>query len=210
MWRACCVTTNEGSHSNPRSSGSPRCSGSRSPCRLRALLAVPVASPRAERNGLALVFFAGERLFTDEDLEVARHLGDAARGALERSELFEAERTARTLSQQLARTGSVLATELDPTAVLDEVVQQAPVLLGADACAVRTLEEDELVVSAADGDGAAGSLAARSSAGAWLSGDVVQSRAPVAVEDASRDRRLQDVDPMLAAGHCSFLGVPLV
>jgi PAS domain S-box-containing protein len=174
-----------------------------------ALLAVPVLSPRAARYGLALVFFAGGRLFTDEDLEVARHLGDGARGALERSELFEGERTARALSQQLARTGSVLATELDPAAVLDEVVQQAPVLLGADACAVRTLEDDELVVSAAWGAGAEEAIGARGSASAWLSGDVFQSRAPLAVEDARRDGRLEEVDPLVAAGYTAFLGVPL-
>jgi PAS domain S-box-containing protein len=175
----------------------------------RALLAVPVLSPRAERSGLALVFFAGGRLFTDEDLEVARHLGDAARGALERSELFEAERTSRALSQQLARTGSVLATELDPTAVLDEVVQQAPALLGADACAVRTLEEDELVVSAAWGVGAEEVVGTRASASAWLSGDVFQSRAPLAVEDAARDGRLSGADPLVVAGYTAYLGVPL-
>ena len=175
----------------------------------RSLLAVPVLSPRAERYGLALVFFAGGRLFTDEDLDVARHLGDAARGALERSELFEAERTARALSQQLARTGSVLATELDPTAVLDEVVQQAPVLLGADACAVRTLEEDELVISAASGEAADQAVGARASASAWLSGDVFQSSAPLAVEDAANDARLVEVDPLVAAGYRAYLGVPL-
>src|SRR5206468_2536875 len=85
--------------------------------------------------------------------------------------------TARALSQQLARMGSVLATELDPAAVLDEVVQQAPALLGADACAVRTLEEDELVVAAAFGDGADAVVGTRASATAWLSGDVFQSLA---------------------------------
>jgi PAS domain S-box-containing protein len=176
---------------------------------LRALLAVPVGSPRAERTGVVIVFFALERLFTDEDVEVARHLGDAARGALERSELFEAERTARALSQQLARTGSVLATELDPAAVLDEVVQQAPALLAADACAVRTLEEDELVVSAAFGGGADDAVGTRATATAWLSGDVLQSRAPLAIEDASADDRLVDADPIVAAGYAAYLGVPL-
>jgi PAS domain S-box-containing protein len=174
-----------------------------------ALLAVPVASPRAQRCGLALVFFAGERTFTDEDLEVARHLADAARGALERSELFEAERTARALSQQLARTGSVLATELDPAAVLEEVVQQAPALLGADACAVRTLEDDELVVGAASGDGVEEAVGTRVSTTAWLSGDVFQSRSPVAVEDAAADERLADADPLVALGYNAYLGVPL-
>jgi PAS domain S-box-containing protein len=174
-----------------------------------ALLAVPVVSPRAERSGLVLVLFAEERVFVDDDLELARHLADAARGALERSELFEAERTARALSQQLARTGGVLATELDPAAVLDEVVQQAPDLLGAQACAVRTLEDDELVVSAAAGKGAEEAVGTRSSASAWLSGDVFQSRSPLALEDVSGDDRLLDADPILAAGYAAYLGVPL-
>jgi two-component system phosphate regulon sensor histidine kinase PhoR len=175
----------------------------------RALLAIPVASPRDDRSGLVIVFFAEPRDFSDEDLELARHLGDAARGALERSELFEAERTARALSQQLARTGSVLATELDPSAVLDEVVQQAPSLLGAEACAVRTLEDDELVVSAASGAGADEAVGSRTSASAWLSGDVFQSRSPLAIEDAAGDERLLEVDPILAAGYTAYLGVPL-
>jgi PAS domain S-box-containing protein len=175
----------------------------------RSLLAVPVTSLRAGRCGLALVFFAEEREFSDEDLDVADHLADAARGALERSELFEAERTARALSQQLARTGSILATELDPTAVLDEVVQQAPALLAADACAVRTLEEADLVVAAACGDGAEAVVGTRVGATGWLSGDVFQSRAPVAIEDASADDRLAGDDPFVAAGYSAFLGVPL-
>jgi GAF domain-containing protein len=175
----------------------------------RALLAVPAASPRAERSGLVVVFFSDEREFSDEDLELARHLGDAARGALERSELFEAERTARALSQQLAHTGGVLATELDPAAVLEEVVQQAPSLLGADACAVRTLEEDELVVSAASGEGAEEAVGSRTSATGRLSGDVFQSRSPLAVEDVSTDERLVGCDAILLAGYAAFLGVPL-
>ena len=175
----------------------------------RALLAVPAASPRAEDAGLVLVFFAEEHEFTDDDLELARHLADAARGALERSELFEAERTARALSQQLARTGGVLATELDPAAVLEEVVQQAPALLGADACAVRTLEDDELVVSAASGEGAEEAVGSRASATGRLSGDVFQSRSPLAVEDVTEDERLVGADAFLIAGYAAFLGVPL-
>ncbi|HEY5661790.1 MAG TPA: GAF domain-containing protein [Gaiellaceae bacterium] len=175
---------------------------------LRALLAVPVASRRAGRSGLVLVFFATERTFSDEELEVARHLSDAARGALERSELYEAERTARALSQQLARTGSVLATELDPTAVLDEVVQQAPALLGADACAVLTLEDDELVVSAVSGAGTAEAIGARLSTNGSFSGDVFQSRAPLAVDDATTQPPTGR-DQLLGGTHVAYLGVPL-
>jgi PAS domain S-box-containing protein len=174
-----------------------------------ALLAVPVESPRSEEGALVLVFFDEERRFTDDDLELARNLAGAARGALERSELFEAERGARALAQQLTRTGRLLTSELDPAAVLDEVVQQAPALVNADAAAFRLLEGEELVVTAAEGDGAADALGSRSPAGGWLSGDAVQSGAPVALPQAGEDERLRALDPMLRSGHAAFLGVPV-
>ena len=174
-----------------------------------ALLAVPIPSPREEGAGLGIVFFTEERVFSEDDLELALHLAGATRGALERSELFEAERSARALAQQLTRTGRLLTTELDPAAVLDEVVQQAPELVHADACAIRVIEDDELVVSAAVGAGAADAVGSRSPASAWLSGDVLQSRSPVALEDAAADARLRALDPMLAAGNAAYLGVPL-
>jgi PAS domain S-box-containing protein len=175
----------------------------------QALLAVPVAVPRGESDGLVAVLFADERVFSDDDLELARHLANATRGALERSELFEAERSARALAQQLTRTGRLLTTELDPAAVLDEVVQQAPELVNADACAIRVLEDDELVVSAAVGAGSDEAVGTRSGTSARLSGDVVQSRAPVALENAAAEARLRELDPMLLAGNSSYLGVPL-
>jgi PAS domain S-box-containing protein len=174
-----------------------------------SLLSIPVETPRHEAGGLVVVFFREERIFTEDDLELARHLADATRGALERSDLFEAERNARALAQQLTRTGRLLTTELDPAAVLDEVVQQAPALVNADACAIRVLEDDELVVSAAEGVGGPDAVGTRSPAAAWLSGDVVQSRSPVALENAGADARMRDIDPMLAAGNAAYLGVPL-
>jgi PAS domain S-box-containing protein len=175
----------------------------------RALISVPVETPRNAGRGLVLIFFAEERSFSDDDLELARHLADATRGALERSELFEAERGARALAQQLTRTGRLLASELDPAAVLDEVVQQAPALVNADGGAFRLLDGDDLVVTAADGVGAEAALGSRSPAGGWLSGDVVQSGAPVALSRAADDERLRSLDPMLRAGHSAFLGVPV-
>ncbi len=175
----------------------------------RSLISVPVDAPRDAGRGLVLIFFGEERSFSDDDLELARHLADATRGALERSELFEAERSARALAQQLTRTGRLLASELDPAAVLDEVVQQAPALVNADAAAFRLLEREELVVTAAEGPGTEAALGSRSPAGGWLSGDVVQSGAPVALAQAGEDERLRSLDPMLGFGHSAFLGVPV-
>jgi PAS domain S-box-containing protein len=175
-----------------------------------SLLAIPVQAPGEDESaGLVIVFFRDERRFTDDDLELARQLASAARGALERSGLFEQERRARALAQQLTRTGTLLASGLDPAAVLDEVVQQAPSLVGAEACVIRVLEDHELVVSAAEGEGTEDLFAARTPMDDWLSGDVVRTRAPVAVEDTAEDGQLTGSDPLLALGYRAFLGVPL-
>src|SRR5205085_12459930 len=149
-----------------------------------SLISVPVDPPRDAGRGLVLIFFAEQRSFSDDDLELARHLADATRGALERSELFEAERGARALAQQLTRTGRLLTSELDPGAVLDEVVQQAPALVNAEAGAFRLLDGEELVVTAAAGSGAETALASSSPAGSWLSGEVVKSGALLALSQA--------------------------
>jgi PAS domain S-box-containing protein len=179
-------------------------------CGYRSLLAAPVETPRSEEGGLVLVFFAQERRFADDDLELARNLTAAARGALERSGLFEAERRSRALAQQLARTTSFLAPELDPAVVLDEVVRRAPELLSADASVLRLLEGDELVVGAASGASDREALEARLPSTARLAGDAVQSRNPVAVTDAREDQRLLQADPVLAAGYAGYAGAPLV
>jgi PAS domain S-box-containing protein len=177
---------------------------------VRSLLAIPVDPPRREEGGLVVVFFAEQRTFTDDDLELGRRLAGAARAGLERSELYESERTARALSQQLARMGSLLATELEPAAILDEVADQAPALVGADACAIQLIEGDELVVTAAGGKTAPAVTGSRFPSTARPAGDVVQTRSPVVYADAGADPRLRSDDPILAAGHAAYLGVPLV
>ena len=177
---------------------------------VRSLLAIPVDPPRREEGGLVVVFFAEQRSFSDDDLELGRRLAGAARAGLERSELYESERTARALSQQLARTGSLLATELDPAAILEEVAEQAPALLGADACAIQLVRGEELEVTAVGGPTAPAIVGERFPSTARPAGDVVQTRSPVVLADATEDSRLLADDPVLRAGHAAYLGVPLV
>jgi PAS domain S-box-containing protein len=177
---------------------------------VRSLLAIPVDPPRREKGGLVVVFFAEQRTFTDDDLELGRRLAGAARAGLERSELYESERTARALSQQLARMGSLLAMELEPAAILEELAEQAPALLGADACAIALVEGDELVVCAVGGATVPPVAGSRARSTARPGGDVVQTRSPVVYTDTEGDERLLADDPILAGGHAAYLGVPLV
>ena len=176
----------------------------------KSLIAVPVEAPRREQIGIGLVFFSEEQAFSDDEIELSHHLASAARGALERAEFFEVERRNRAIAQQLARTGTLLASELDPDAILEEIVAQAPGLVGADAAAVSLLEGDELVVSAAHGAGADSAMGTRVSSVGELAGEVVQSRGPVAVGDARADGLVSGSDAMLEAGYAAYLGAPLV
>jgi PAS domain S-box-containing protein len=175
----------------------------------RSLLAIPIEAPRGDEAAVAIVFYVEEHQIADDDLDLARQVARAASGAFERAELYEAERSSRALAQQLARMGSLLATELDPTAVLEEVVEQAPVLLDVDAASILSLEGDELVVTAGVGDEGESALGARTPSTAWPAGDVVQSRAPVAVPDVSQANRAPEQEPVLREGYQAYLGVPL-
>jgi PAS domain S-box-containing protein len=174
-----------------------------------SVLCAPVAGVRNQTYAV-VVLFRGGRAFTDEDVLLAKHLSGAARGALERSELFEGERRARSFSQRLARVAQLLASSLDPSVVLEEVTRQAPDLLGADAAVIRVLEGDELVVRAATGVGTDRFVGTSASSAAAVSGAVAQSREPLAVRDAAEQPRLARGDLLLERGTASCLAVPLV
>jgi PAS domain S-box-containing protein len=175
----------------------------------RSLISAPVLGAEGQKHAV-LVLFREERKFSDDDLALARHLTGAARGALERAELFEGERRAHTFSQRLADIGGLLATKLDPAAAFEEVVREAPVLLDADSAVLRLIENDDLVVRAAWGPGTQGIRNMRSSSAGGAVGIAAQSRAPLAVSDARETPRFGHEDPLLANGMVSCVAVPMV
>jgi PAS domain S-box-containing protein len=175
----------------------------------RSLLSAPVAGAHGESDAV-VVLFAEERTFSDNDLAVARHLTGAAKGALERSELFEAERRARGFSQRLAAISGLLATKLEARVALMEIAREAPALLGADEAVVRLLEHDELVVAAASAGAPKGLLGRRSSSADGVAGVVAQSRTPLAVSDARKTSRYLRDDQLLDSAMVSVVSVPMI
>ena len=154
----------------------------------------------------------GARPFTDDDLELARsQLAQAARGALERSELYEAERNARALAQQLARTGSLLATELDPEAVLEEVV--AACAEPARSRRVRRSGCSRATSSSSAPRAVTGRtrlLGDRAPASGWLSGDVSSRGLPSRWQTRGRTIATSTPMPSSPPGTRAYLGVPLI
>jgi PAS domain S-box-containing protein len=174
----------------------------------RSLLCAPVAGSRDQAYAVAVVFREA-RAFTDEDILLTQHLSGAAGGALERSELFEGERRARTFAQRLAGVGALLATSLDPAVVAGEVVREAPELLAADAAVLRLVEGDDLVVRAAAGPETERLVGSPSDSTAGVSGAVIQSRSVLAVPDVREQPRLSRGDLLLERGMCGCVAVPL-
>ncbi len=172
-----------------------------------SLLAIPVLG---DEPGLVLVFFREPRQLAHDDLELAQQVASAARGALDRSRLYEGERAARSLSQELARAGSLLAAELDPTAIVDRVVAESLTLLHADAAALASLDDGELVVSSSAGEHAADVLGERAPSTGWIAGVVLQARSPVVRDDVPAGAGPTDSDALLARGLRGYLGVPVI
>jgi PAS domain S-box-containing protein len=75
---------------------------------------------------------------------------------------------------------------------------------------VSVLEGDELVVSAAHGEGAEAAIGSRVSSVGELAGEVVQSRGPVAAGDVRTDGLVSGSDALLGAGYAAYLGAPLL
>ena len=173
---------------------------------IASLLAIPVSDGA---GGVVLVCFLEPRLFTADDLGLAQQVAAAAHGALERSRLFEAERTARSLSQQLARAAAALTTELEPDAVLEATAREAAALLDANAALVSMLDGADVVVAAAAGSSAESARGARSSSTDGVAGDVLAARAPIAHADPSASAGHAAGDPLLASGLVGYLGVPI-
>jgi PAS domain S-box-containing protein len=140
---------------------------------------------------------------------LAERIRVAAAAAVERVQLEEAERRASTTARELQRVGALLAADLDPRAVLRQIVAQAVSLLGADACALRLLEEDELVLRAAEGAPVESLGGERLPVSDVLAAEVLATSRPVALDDLAADGRLAPDDPVIRAGFASWAGAPI-
>ena len=175
-----------------------------------ALLAVPIAHEGARTAaGVVTLLWRRTREFDDADVALAERLRVAAAAAVERVQLEEAERRASTTARELQRVGALLAADLDPRAVLRQIVAQAVSLLGADACALRLLEEDELVLRAAEGAPVESLGGERLPVSDVLAAEVLATSRPVALDDLAADGRLAPDDPVLLAGFASWAGAPI-
>jgi signal transduction protein with GAF and PtsI domain len=99
----------------------------------------------------------------------------------------------------------------DTAELLDLLVNEASALLGVEAAGIRLLEGEDLVVSARTESAAPVMSRTRIKIGESLSGQVVATGEPVAVEDLVTDSRydIAHRSGAVEQGFHGFLGVPL-
>ena len=175
---------------------------------LRALH--PRRQPAAGLPAVLGVVWPEAHAASDDDLDLARHLGTASAAAIDRAETLASERQARARAQELQRIGGLMASNLDAAAVLREIVSQAALLLNADSCALRLVEGDRLVVRAVQGEAAELLAGEQAPLTGGPTGEVLARRTPVAVADMAADDRFLPDDPLVQARFAAYLGAPIL
>jgi len=175
----------------------------------RAVLAVPLLV----RNRVIGALFVRDRtgrVFSEEDVRLARAFADQAAVAFENARLYQAATRERRRLEALYNVSRRVAAMEEPDEVLDVIVNEAVRLLGAEAAGVRTVDGDDLVLRARTAS-ASDLLRPRLGVGESLSGVIVQTGRPVRVEDVLEDTRLHPAHKRSARdlGYHGFMGVPL-
>ena len=172
-----------------------------------SLLAIPVGG---ETPGLVLVFFVEERDFARDDLELAHQVAAAATGALDRSRLFEAERSCAFAFPAACPHGELARDRARPGCCARSCGPRGREPARRRRCGARSSSKAKSSSSSPrTGTEAEQALGARSPATGW------RRRRRCAVPRAGRPRGpasnegLAESDALLSLGHRGYLGVPL-
>jgi PAS domain S-box-containing protein len=174
-------------------------------------LVLPLVLDDEVAGAFYLVWWKARRSFADRELDVLERVSGQAGLLLRNSRLFQRAERDRARLETLHAVARRLAVVHETDQILALIVEEASRLLDAAGAGIRLVEDDELVLSARTESlaGVMGNL--RVKTGGSLSGRVVATGMPVAVEDLGED---SIADPAyrnvaLERGLRGFLAVPL-
>lgn len=195
----------------------------------KSMLSVPLFI-KNEIYGSLNFYFAEQREFPEESIQLALSLGDQAALAIENARLYREERDRRQeadrrrkVAESLRDTMAVLNSDLALDEILQHIVLKAVELLNAEAVAIYRLgkKEDELVIRASYGLSDEYVNQIRIPVGKGIAGHAITGGRPVAVSDMAYAPDLigEEADLMaeeravlekLVEDYRAFLSVPLV
>jgi two-component system, chemotaxis family, CheB/CheR fusion protein len=182
---------------------------------LTSAMIVPFVGTTRPLGAMLFVMAESGRRYREADLALAEEVARRAVLAIERAELYDAERRARAAAEQAGRrlhelqsvTEAALAyRSLDE--LLEELLDRIRVLLETDTAAVLVLEDDVLAARAAKGLEEGVERGVRIPVGKGFAGKIAAERRAVVIEDVDHADVL---NPLLREkGVKSLLGVPLI
>jgi signal transduction histidine kinase len=179
-----------------------------------SFLGVPVRGRDRVFGNLYLTEKRGGGDFTEDDEAVVMALGAAAGVAVENARLYEEARRQQRWLRASSELTIALLSGAAPAAVLGDLTRQALELSDADLVTLALPDEDgrRLTLEYAEGDGADNTRGLVVPAGRSLSGQVLASGEPIAVDNFAEDPRTADVmrQPMRHIGPAALfpLGTP--
>ena len=169
---------------------------------MRSFVGVPVRVRDRVFGNLYLTEKRGGGEFTEDDEAVLTALGAAAGVAVENARLYEEAKRQQRWLQASSELMVALLSGATTEAVLGDLTRQALELSGADLVTLALPDSGgrRLTLEYAEGDGAAQARGLVVPAGNSLSGQVLGSGEPIAVENFAADPRTADVT-RIAMGH---------
>ncbi len=158
---------------------------------MQGFLGVPVRVRDEVFGNLYLTNKRGGGEFTEDDEAVLVALGAAAGVAVENARLYDAARRQQRWIQASAEVTTRLLSGSEPGEVLADITRQALQLSGADLAVLARPDQEErrLIITHAEGDGAAAALGLVLPVGQSLSGRVLATGEPMTSADFAADER---------------------
>jgi two-component system, NarL family, sensor histidine kinase DevS len=175
---------------------------------MQSFLGVPVRVRDEVFGNLYLTNKRGGGEFTEDDEAVLVALGAAAGVAIENARLYDAARRQQRWIQASAEVTTKLLSGSAPGEVLADITRQALQLSGADLAVLARPDEEHrrLIITHAEGDGAAATLGLVLPAGQSLSGQVLATGESLTSADFAADERASKA----ARGAMSQIGPAVV
>jgi PAS domain S-box-containing protein len=158
---------------------------------LQAVLGVPLISEGTSMGILAILSFSRNFTFTQRHLEMMQSIASIASTVVQNAHLYSQAKRRAEESQALIHTARTISSLLDADTVLQEIAQQANILLEADGSRIHLIDQDsnELKCVVAIEPDAEAIMAFPIAIGEGLTGTVVETGKPQIINDPVDDAR---------------------
>ena len=167
--------------------------------------------PLIEKNevfGILALDSLAPGVFSEEDARLVQVFADNAAGAIVKARLFDEEKKRRIEAEIQREASELLTTSLDLDEVLSTILKNLTKVIESDQSSIHLFENEIIRIVAGHGfrnpDDVIGFTYSTNN---QLARDIVNSRTPLVIEDATLDDRFEDFEFVNIRG---WMGIPLI